>query len=305
MLIGKVWLVLMETTDANLAIVILFSLIGGLFSLIGGFLLLARKKTARSLATYATPFAAGALLAAAFLDLLGEASHVGDIDSALTGALIGIVGFFLLERFLRWFHHHHEHNDNGNKRLDANASLIVIGDSLHNFIDGIAIAAAFLVNIPTGIVAAIAVAAHEIPQEIGDFGLLLKKGMSRRGVILVNVFSALATTVAAIIFFQLGQNFELPLDWILGIVAGFFIYIATSDIIPSIHKNEERRLAGPQTILLIAGVIIVGIVTTTLHDFIDTDENHSHGTEATEQHDEHDEHEAHDHHEDGDEDHHH
>jgi zinc and cadmium transporter len=269
----------------TLFIVIFFSLIGGVFSLAGGFLLLANKNHASSLAQYATSFAAGALLAAAFFDLLKEADHEGDIQVALTATLGGILGFFLLERFLRWFHHHHEHEKE--VKSDPSIPLIIIGDTVHNFIDGIAIAAAFLVDIPTGIIVTLAVAAHEIPQEIGDFGLLLHKGMSRKNVILVNISSAFATTIAAVIFYLLGTEVALPLDIILGFVAGFFIYIAVSDIIPDIHRAESERLAGPQTALLILGVVIVGIVTTNLHGVIEaSSEDHSHLESSEHHHDE-------------------
>lgn len=269
---------------SSLAQVIFYSSIGGVFSLIGGFLLLANKKRARLLAEYATPFAAGALLAAAFVDLLREASHEGDIEIALVFTMIGILTFFLLERFLHWFHHHHEHSD---KSSDPATPLIIIGDTLHNVIDGVAIAAGFLVGPETGIVVTLAVAAHEIPQEIGDFGLLLHKGMDKTKVIWVNVLSALATVMAAIIFFQIGQSTEVPFDIILGLLAGFFIYIAASDVIPSIHKIEARRLAGWHSALLILGAVFVSIVTISLHGYIDQGhsienskeaamENHSH-----------------------------
>ena len=269
---------------SSLTHVIFYSLIGGVFSLVGGFLLISNKKRAQALANYATPFAAGALLAAAFLDLLSEASHTGSAETALQYALVGILGFFMLERFLRWFHHHHEHED---KKRDPRVSMIIIGDTLHNFIDGIAIAAGFLVDVPTGIVVTLAVAAHEIPQEIGDFGLLLKKGLDRSKVILVNVLSALATLVAAVTFFQLGQEFEMSLDIVLGLVAGFFIYIAVSDIIPTIHKSESKVIAGPQTLMLILGVLVVGAATTTLHDYIDQGDDHGHShSESVNDHDE-------------------
>lgn len=251
---------------SNLYQVIFFSLIGGVISLIGGILLLSNKKRAGRLTEYATPFAAGALLAAAFVDLLQEAAHEGDIEKALNFTLIGIITFFLLERFLRWFHHHHEEAD---KKSSPEIPLIVIGDTIHNFIDGIAIAAGFLVSPSTGIVVTLAVAAHEIPQEIGDFGLLLSKGMKRAKVLLVNLLSALATTVAAILFFTIGENYEISLDIALGLVAGFFIYIAVSDIIPSIHKKEEKVIAGPQTIFLILGILIVSFATIYLHQFIE------------------------------------
>lgn len=259
----------MDGSLATYTDVIFFSIIGGIVSLTGGFLLLASKKQASRIVTYATPFAAGALLATAFLDLLPEAAQQGSIENALNAALGGIVVFFLLERFLRWFHHHHDENDH--KHEDANASLIVIGDTVHNFIDGIAIAAGFLVSVPSGIIVALAVAAHEIPQEIGDFGLLLKKGYSRRKVLAVNIVSAFATVIAAVMFFSIGDTGLAYLDIVLGLTAGFFIYIAVSDIIPEIHKQENRRIASYHTVLLLLGIIVVGIVTTSLHDYIEVD----------------------------------
>lgn len=250
---------------ADLYIVIFFSLVGGVISLVGGFLLLANERRAQNVLKYVTPFAAGALLAAAFSDILPEAVHEGTIETALRWTLIGIVGFFLLERFLRWFHHHHAH---ANSTDNATIPLIIIGDTVHNFIDGIAIAAAFLIDVPTGIITSIAVAAHEIPQEIGDFGLLLNKGMSPANVIKANILSALATTLAAVTFFLLGRELALSMGIILGLVAGFFIYIAVSDIIPSIHKTEEQKLATVQAAMLIIGVVLVSVATTTLGEFI-------------------------------------
>lgn len=245
--------------------VILFSLAGGVFSLVGGLLLLSRKKTAELLATYTTPFAAGALLAAVFLDLLHEGVEQAEPSTVLTAALIGVLLFFLFERFLRWFHHHHQHAD---KSKDPKRSLIVLGDTVHNALDGVAIAAAFLVSVPTGIVTTIAVAAHEIPQEIGDFGLLLSKGMSRAKVLLVNVVSALATTILAVITFAVGSEEGLPLGWLIGLSAGFLLYIATSDLIPEIHeKASDKKLFDLKPLLLILGVVVVAISVKLAHHF--------------------------------------
>lgn len=244
---------------ANYWHIIFFSLIGGIFSLLGGMLLLSRRRFAEKLAKYATPFAAGALLSAVFLDLLIEGVEETGAKTVFISALLGILLFFFAERFLRWFHHHHEHQD---RQLDPTVGLIVIGDTVHNALDGIAIAAAFLISVPTGIVTTIAVAAHEIPQEIGDFGLLLAKGMRRRSVLLVNVFSALATTVAALITFALGSENQLPLGVLLGLVAGFLLYIAMSDIIPTIHEGTpSRKLFNWQTAMLVLGVLVVWAVT--------------------------------------------
>lgn len=266
--------------------VLFFSLIGGIVSLIGGVLLLAGKKRAYHLAEYATPFAAGALLAAAFLDLLKEGAHNGAAELVLLWTLIGMLVFFLLESTLMWFHHHHEHQE---KRVDPTASLIIVGDTLHNIIDGIAIAAAFLISVPTGIVTTIAVAAHEIPQEIGDFGLLLKKGLARRTVLLVNIGSALATTLAALIFFRAGEANETLLSCLIGITAGFFIYIAASDIIPSIHETKDKRSLNIKSSLLVLGVLVVGLTTTIAHQYIDNEHGHSDTAESSQEHsDDHD-----------------
>lgn len=251
---------------ANYGHIIIFSLIGGVFSLIGGILLLRKEQTAKRLAKYATPFAAGALLAAVFLDLLKEGIEEAEPNTVLLSALIGILVFFFAERFLHWFHHHHQHAG----ETDPTTSLIVIGDTVHNALDGVAIAAAFLVSVPTGIVTTIAVAAHEIPQEIGDFGLLLHKGMARRKVLLVNVFTALATTGMALLAFALGSSENLPVGVLLGLSAGFLLYIATSDIIPEIHEHApKKRLFDLQSLLLLLGVIVVGLTISLTHSFIE------------------------------------
>ncbi len=274
--------------ESSLIQVIFFSLVGGVFSLIGGILLLANRKSAVGIAKYATPFAAGALLAAAFVDLLPDAFHgvfegiesaeeagvshdlihelfENDVLMVCSAVLLGILAFFLLERAVHWFHHHSQHGD----EKDARVPLIIIGDTVHNAIDGVAIAAGFLVSPISGIIVTLAVAAHEIPQEIGDFGLLLSKGLSRGKVLLANILSALATTVTAVIFFLIGSGVEVPLGIILGLTAGFFIYIAVSDIIPTIHAHEKKRFIGWQTVLLIIGVIAVSAATLSLHQFID------------------------------------
>ncbi|MDZ7744858.1 MAG: ZIP family metal transporter [Candidatus Saccharibacteria bacterium] len=261
--------------------IIFFSLIGGIFSLIGGILLLKSKKSADKLAFYATPFAAGALLAAVFLDLLKEGIHEGEGDTVMLAALSGVLLFFLAERFLRWFHHHHSHEE----EETANKSLIIVGDTMHNALDGVAITAGFLISVPTGIVTTIAVAAHEIPQEIGDFGLLLKKGMRRRNVLIVNVLSALATTAAAVLTFALGSEEVLPIGILLGLSAGFLLYIATSDIIPSIHAHAaKKKLLDVQPLLLLFGVLVVGLIINIAHDYIDAGHDHGHEEESSTTH---------------------
>jgi len=238
--------------------VIFYSSIGGIFSLVGGILLLSNQKVAQKLANYATPFAAGALIAAVFLDLLTDGLEESSIDTVMWACLSGIVVFFFLERFLHWFHHHHEHKNE--KPKDHRIGLIIIGDTLHNALDGVAIAASFLVSVPTGIVTTIAVAAHEIPQEIGDFGLLLSRGMSRKKVLFVNLMSALATVVMAVITFAVGSAEKLPVGVLIGVSAGFLLYIAMSDLIPSIHEESpKKRFFDWRPFMFVAGIAVVAI----------------------------------------------
>lgn len=259
---------------ANLGHVILFSLLGGVISLIGGLILLSRKRWADGLSKYAMPFAAGALLAAVFLDLLREGVEEAEAGTVLMSCLVGVVLFFFAERFLRWFHHHHNHDPHSHK--DAQLSLIVTGDIIHNALDGVAIAAAFLISVPTGIVTTIAVAAHEIPQEIGDFGLMLSKGMRRGRVLLVNFLSALATVLMAVITFTLGSEEALPLGILIGLSAGFLLYIATSDIIPEIHEHAPKaKLFDLQPVLLLVGVVVVGAVIQLTHTYLENGETHT------------------------------
>jgi zinc and cadmium transporter len=253
---------------ANYGHIIFFSLIGGLISLVGGLLLLSRENTATALAKYATPFAAGALLAAVFMDLLKDGLEHAVPDTVLMSALAGTILFFFAERFLRWFHHHHDHADEKN----ASLALIIAGDTIHNALDGVAIAAAFLISVPTGIVTTIAVAAHEIPQEIGDFGLMLHKGLSRGKVLLVNALSAVATTVMAVLTFALGSREALPLGILIGLSAGFLLYIALSDIIPEIHHQAPRhKLLDWQPILLLLGAVVVTVSISLAHRYIDVE----------------------------------
>lgn len=281
---------------ANYWYVLFFSLVGGLFSLWGGLLLISHKKTAKALARFAAPFAAGALLAAAFFDLLPEALEQINSQAAAQWMLAGIVVFFLLEHFVHWFHHHHEH-----KGEVTPGPLVIIGDTLHNLLDGIAIGAAFLIDAPTGIVVAIAVAAHEIPQEIGDFGLLLKFGYSRKSVVIINVLSAMAATVGALVTFWLGQQADLPIGALLALTGGLFVYIAASDLIPTIHQESKRRMGHTAALLFLAGILVIGVVTTVAHEYIDAGHDHAESSEHADEDHGHDDED--DHHEDEDDDH--
>lgn len=256
---------------STLAFIIIFTLLGSVVSLIGGVLLLIKEKLASQIAHFLAAFAAGALLGSAFLDLLPEAFHELELTGGVDGegtiflfALFGILVFFFLERAIHWFHHHHrEHED-----IEARPTvpLVMFGDTIHNFIDGVAIAATFMVDIQLGIVTTLAVAAHEIPQEIGDFGILLHAGLKRGKILWFNLFSALAAVVGAVLTYILGAELLAPyLPILLALTAGFFIYIAGSDLLPHIHKNNKKGFAVIESGLLLLGVALIYAAVSFLH----------------------------------------
>ncbi len=251
----------------TLGYILVFTFLSGIVSLIGGAILLIKEKFAMKISHYLASFAAGTLLGAAFFDLLPEAAH--EMEEAGAGhsdiffwTLLGILGFFLLERFIFWFHHHHDH---AKTKKEATINLVVLGDSVHNFIDGVVIASTFMISIPLGIVTSLAVAAHEIPQEIGDFGILLHRGLRKKKILLLNLFSAAVAIIGALLAYWASETIEPFLPAILALSAGFFIYIAASDLIPEIHNEDNKKTAMIETVLLIFGAIMVFLLVQLLH----------------------------------------
>jgi zinc and cadmium transporter len=247
-----------------LGYIVVFTILGSLVSLIGGVLLLLNERLALKASHVLASFAAGALLATAFFDLLPEAqeSAEGAGINIFLWTLLGLLTFFLLERFIDHFHHHHTHEGDAKKK--SLITLITVGDGVHNFIDGVAIAATFLVSIPLGIATSLAVAAHEIPQEIGDFGVMLHHGVKRGKVLLFNILSALTALVGAILTYLAADKIQGLLPIFLSITAGFFIYIAASDLIPEIHSQEKKSVALIETFALLLGVLVVWFFITLL-----------------------------------------
>lgn len=226
--------------------ILFWSFMGSVVSLIGGVLLALRKKMfTHEQSLLLISFAAGVLLSTAFFDLLPEAG----INLSLPGVLAGIIFLFLLEKFL-WYHHHDEEHE-GHKRTPM---LITVGDTVHNFIDGVVIAGTFMVAPATGIITALAVAAHEIPHEMADFGVLLSKGWARKKVILINLLSAGTSLVGAILMYYWGGRINGILPVLLSFSGGMFIYLACSDLIPELHHGHAERKADSLWQLAIFGV---------------------------------------------------
>lgn len=248
--------------------IIIASLAGGLFSLVGGVVLLARADWVRKFSVHFVSFAVGALLAAAFLDLLPEALEFGQEAGFLqpqalfSFTLFGLLGFFVLERVIFKFHpHHHESLGEPDAHHHHPApTMLLIGDTVHNFIDGALIAVTFLADPAIGVLTTIAVAAHEIPQEIGDFSVMLSHGWSRKKVLWANVSSSLMSVVGALLAFGLKDLIVPFLPQALALTAGIFIYIAGSDLIPDIAHESNRDKLSHILLLLLLGIFAVGIL---------------------------------------------
>ena len=274
--------------------VLVASMTAGILSLSVAVLLVQKASWSQYLIKYGTPFAAGVLLIASFRDLIPHGiDEKGSV--VLNATLIAILIFFLIEKGFKNFHHHHE-EDLQNKRNNSQGWLFLVGDLFHNVVDGIALGSAFLINPGTGLIATIAIIAHDIPLELGEFGIQLKSGFTRRQVIVRNLLASSTMIIGAIFAFQLGSAIDLPLGYIYGGIGGFFIYIALSDIVPTIHTSEKTRY-GLQTGFLLIGLIFGTFVSSFAHQYIDV--GHAGHVHHEDDHDDHDD-DDHDDHDDDD-----
>jgi zinc and cadmium transporter len=269
-----------------LLLIIFFTAIGGIASVVAAsvFLMLSDEQR-HTIIPHGISFAIGALLAVAFWGLIPEAFRdlqPEQFQGVSATILFGILGFFVLEKLLIWRHCHvetcevhseenpgedghdphleellgqHGHHPHGLER--SAGTLIIIGDSIHNFVDGVLIAAAFLTDIKLGIVTSLAVAAHEIPQEVGDFAILLHSGFSKRKALIYNILASLTTVLGGILaYFSLAGLHDI-LPYFLALAASSFIYIAVADLIPSLHKKTDMKTSLQQISLIAAGVLLI------------------------------------------------
>jgi len=260
-----------------------FSLLGGLLSVIlaSSFLLIGNNIRQKML-PHLVSFAIGSLLGATFLGLIPHAlDHQYAVDAHDIGLtlLIGLLMFFILEKTVLWRHCHHDHcdahlptedHDHHEKNHEhgqqkATVALVLVGDTIHNFVDGVLITAAFMTDIHLGIVTAIAIAAHEIPQELGDFVILLNNGFSRSKALYYNILSSLGTVFGAVLAYFLLAELQHLLPYVLGIAAASFIYVAVADLIPGLHKRVKPIETVQQVSLITLGVLVIFITHGTLH----------------------------------------
>lgn len=256
--------------------ILLFTALGGVVSagIAGLFLLLPERLRNRAL-PHLVSFATGALLGAALLALLPHAvesagtEHVHEIGLALVA---GIGGFFILEKLVLWRHSHSgeyadhgAHHDHHQHRDEASAFLVLVGDGIHNALDGVLIAAAFMTDIRLGIVTAVAAAAHEIPQEVGDLAVLLNGGMSRVRAMLLNLLTSFTSVAGAVVAYYALNSALQFLPYALAVAAACFLYVAVADLIPGLHRKVDARTSIAQVILITIGVGVMAFVETQVH----------------------------------------
>ena len=207
---------------------------------------------------YLVSFAAGALLGDAFLHLLPEAvEEVGDVERVSMMVLAGIVIFFILEKVLFW---HHCHLPTHEQHKHPVGMMNLISDGVHNFLDGVIIAGSFLVDVPLGIATTVAVVLHEIPQEIGDFGILLHSGYSKRKALFFNFLTACLAIFGAVLTLIIGEHVQGIVKYVLPLTLGGFIYIAAADLIPELHREQHTGRSFAQFVAFMLGIGIMALM---------------------------------------------
>jgi zinc and cadmium transporter len=202
-------------------------------------------------------FAVGTLLGVSLLNLLPEALASRSVDATMFTLVAGILTFFVLEKVVLWRHCHDDHACEVHQRA---ASLVVLGDAVHTFVDGAVIAAATLTSPALGVTTALAVAAHEIPQEVGDAAILLSAGYSRRRTLLLNVASAGGGVLGALMMLAFGAAAPALIPGVLAFAAGAFLYVAMADLIPSLHQGRFDAGSFRQLVLIVAGLVMIGLL---------------------------------------------
>lgn len=213
-----------------------------------------REEKVRAISHYLVSLAIGTLLGVAFLDILPEAFEMIDAAKIMPFVIIGILLFFILERFLFWYHCHE-----GVCEVHTFTYLILWGDLLHNFIDGMIVALAFMTDIRLGLMTAFVVMLHEIPQEIGDFSTLIHGGLARGKAFLYNFLVSLSIVLGVFVTFVFGNFLNPLLPWLLAIAAGNFIYIAATDLMPEFHQPSHSGHAVTHILLILLGLFMIAL----------------------------------------------
>lgn len=238
----------------ELAYIFLATFIVSLISFVGVVTLSLKDKILNKILLILIGLSAGALMGGAFLHLLPEAVEKSTGLNVYLFVLVGFILFFLIEKVLHWRHCH-----KGECDVHTFHYMNLVGDSIHNFIDGLIMAASFVVSIPLGITTTIAIATHEIPQEIGDFGVLLYGGFSKKRAIMLNFVVALTAVLGGIVGYFVSNLIENIVVFILPFAAGGFIYIAATDLVPEIRKELDMKKYMATLFVFICGILIMWV----------------------------------------------
>jgi zinc and cadmium transporter len=236
----------------NFLIIFVACLIISLCVWVAILLLALKPKTLQSITILLVALSAGALMGGAFTHLLPEASEVLDINTVYLIVLIAFIFFFLMEKVLFWRHCH-----NGVCPVHTFGYMNLVGDSIHNFIDGLVIASTFLIDFNLGVVTTLAIALHEIPQEIGDFGVLIHAGFSHKKALIVNYLVALTVVLGGIVGYFTSFYLKDVISYLLPFAAGGFIYIAASDLMPEIKKEANNKKSLLAFLIFVAGIALM------------------------------------------------
>lgn len=242
-------------------LILLFTFLASIFSLFLVGILLLHKTLIHKISFSLVAFGAGALLGVGFLDTFKEAVDKAG-ERAFLWITLAFVFFFIVERLFIFLHHHSEEEE----KLRVPVSFLLFGDGLHNFIDGMSIAATFLVSVPLGIVTSITVFVHEIPHELGDFGILIHKGWGRGKVFGFNALTGFVAIIGASFTYFLGKSFENAVPVLLAIITGNFIYLSATDLLPEIHQKAERKLAVNYILFFLLGIVMIILLTQLLSE---------------------------------------
>ena len=238
---------------------LLLSVVGSVGGLLVASILLVVHSDIRSrVVPWLVSYAVGTLLGAALLGLVPQALESIAPPRALGALLAGIMTFFILEKLVLWRHCHDE--DGSCEAHKSTATLVIVGDAIHTFVDGVVIAAATLVSLPLGVTTALAVAAHEIPQEAGDFAILLAAGHTRARALLLNLTSAIGGLLGAAAMLNFGGSAPAVLPYVLSFAAGNFLYVAMADLIPTLHRGHLDSSAVRQITLIGLGVATIVVL---------------------------------------------
>ena len=246
-------------------IIILVVSAAGVLGFLGALLLLWKADIVKKIAHYFLSFAVGAMLGAVFFDLLPESFELHDAHKASLLILLGIIISFVVEKILVIQHCHKHGIDRkggvcNTSRLHASASLVIVGDFIHNFLDGVLVASAFFVSIPLGISAAIAEIAHEIPQEIGDFSVMIASGMKKARVLFWSIVSELGSVLGAVLVIVFHGRIDGLAELLLPVAAGGLLYIALSDLVPELHHENRINHSVAHFVLIVLGVVLLFFV---------------------------------------------